>query len=71
MTSPPATCLGCGHPLPPGYGDDCPRCEYFNLVSGRYHYCGADTCYCRALRRTIRPEVLAVFADQFRQRAEP
>lgn len=52
-------CPGCDWPL--SGPNDCPNCEYFNLLSGRYHYCGRPTCYCRELRRTVKHEVLERF----------
>lgn len=52
-------CRGCGSP---DLGVDCDRCEYPNLVSGRSHYCGSDTCHCRELRRFMRHDVLDGFA---------
>lgn len=55
-------CPGCA--LPQDDPRDCDHCEYFNLLSGRTHYCGSDACYCRALRQTpILPQVLASFTD--------
>jgi uncharacterized heparinase superfamily protein len=57
-------CPGCGRPLSVYVsGPECDHCEYFNLVSGRTHYCGKDSCYCRALRNSIRADVLATFVD--------
>lgn len=56
-------CPGCGRPL--DEDGDCERCEYANLASGRYHYCGSDSCHCRDLRRTIRRSVLDEFAKRF------
>jgi hypothetical protein len=55
------TCPGCGRPLEPI--GDCLNCEYFNLRTGRTHYCGKDSCYCRGLRGTLRREVLDTFVD--------
>jgi hypothetical protein len=54
------TCPGCGELLTDP--KDCDHCEYFNLASGRNHYCGRDECYCRELRRTMKREVLGQFA---------
>lgn len=59
----PTECPGCGNPDP---GSDCDRCEYTNLVSGRSHYCGSDTCHCRELRRFMRRDVLGWFAAAWR-----
>lgn len=52
-------CPGCGHPFSPA--GDCLNCEYTNLVSGRSHYCGENSCYCRNLRKFMRIEVLKTF----------
>lgn len=52
-------CAGCGDTDPTCPPDCC--CEYTNLVSGRSHYCGQDSCYCRGLRRFMRRSVLDTF----------
>jgi hypothetical protein len=50
-------CPGCGKPLI--YPTGCDRCEYENLESGRYHYCGERGCYCANLPGlwSMHPEV--------------
>lgn len=43
-------CPGCGAQMEQlTQTQVCPRCEYDNLASGRYHYCGERSCYCRNL----------------------
>lgn len=57
-----APCPGCGHPFTPT--GECLSCEYTNLISGRTHYCGEPSCYCRGLRRFMRIEVLNTFISK-------
>mgnify|MGYP001578002077 CR=1 FL=1 len=60
----PTACPGCGKPKSTP-GDYCEFCEFSNLASGWYHYCGKDSCYCRELRRFHKRSVLNVFAAAF------
>ncbi len=57
-------CPGCGHVSE--WWPDCEHCEYHNLLTGRSHYCGADSCYCRNLRSFMKRSVLDVFAARFK-----
>lgn len=62
-------CPGCGLV---SAGDDCDRCEYVNLASGRYHYCGDPACYCRNLPglAAMYPEVRQRFLADHHARTE-
>jgi hypothetical protein len=59
-------CPGCGRLLE--RRDWCFQCHYFDIATGRAHYCGRNDCYCRALRGTMRREVLDGFAEAFARR---
>jgi len=63
-------CPGCGMPMDDP--NDCGRCEYFNLASGRYHYCGRRDCYCRNLPGLgyMHSEVRQRFITRFRETAQ-
>ena len=52
-------CPGCGHLFTPA--GECVNCEYTNLMSGRTHYCGGESCHCRNLRLFMRIDVLNSF----------
>ncbi len=58
-SQPDPPCPGCGHPATSS--GECLNCEYANLVSGRTHYCGDDSCHCRNLRRFMWIDVLRTF----------
>jgi hypothetical protein len=53
-------CPGCRQPLNwwPGH---CWNCHYFDLLTGRAHYCGRADCYCRGLRRELPVSLLNTF----------
>jgi hypothetical protein len=65
MSGGPPICPGCGLALTDPA--DCDRCEYFNLASGRYHYCGQPHCYCRYLPglNHMYPEIRQQFLDRY------
>lgn len=60
------TCPGCSRSLE--RPDWCFNCHYFDILTGRAHYCGQPACVCRGLRGTMRPVALAGFAEEFARR---